>query len=56
MVDRTPLRVNLQDLMTIVPLKNSGLSGNTRKTLHAPTLQMFVVKEVPIQIGEQSSH
>ena len=47
-------RMNLQDMLTIVQLKNSGVSGETKKMLHSPSLKMFVVKEVPINLGRES--
>lgn len=44
------MRLNLQDMLLIVALKSSGVSGGTRKVLHAPSLKMMVIKEVPIFI------
>ena len=39
--------IKLQDMITMVSLKQSKISGKTKKMLHAPTLNIFVVKEVP---------
>lgn len=46
-------RMKLQDMLTIVPLKSSGISGITKKVLHSPSLKILIIKEVPINMGAQ---
>jgi len=38
----------LREMVTIGTMKLSGASGTVRKMLHAPTLGLYAVKEVPI--------
>ena len=51
--EKALLRLNLQDMILIVPLKGSGISGAAKKMLHAPSLKMMVIKEVPIYMRNQ---
>lgn len=51
-IEKSMLRLNLQDMLIIVPLKSSGVSGTTKKVLHAPSLKMMVTKEVPIYMRQ----
>lgn len=45
----------LKDMITLVELKNSGVSGKIRKMLHAPSLKMFILKEVIIASTQQKT-
>lgn len=42
----------MHEMITMVNIKNSGQSGNTKKMLHAPTLKLFVLKEIPLDSKE----
>lgn len=48
--------IKVQEMITLVPFKNSGQSGNTKKMLHAPTLKLFVNKEIPLNTKEAKSN
>lgn len=42
----------MHEMITMVNIKNSGQTGNTKKMLHAPTLRLFVLKEIPLDSKE----
>jgi hypothetical protein len=45
-------KVKLDEMITIGILDSSIRSGAVRKTLHAHSMKMFVVKEIPINSRE----
>ena len=44
--------IKMHEMITIFSIKNSGQSGNTKKMLHAPSLRLFVIKELPLTSKE----
>ena len=43
-----PSRVKLEEMITLAVLKSTQQSGTVKKMLHAPTLKLYNVKEVPL--------
>ena len=43
-----PSRVKLEEMITLAVLKSTHQSGTVKKMLHAPTLKLYNVKEVPL--------
>lgn len=45
--------IQLEEMITLSHLNSQSLKGNIRKSLHAKTLEIFAVKQIPISTREE---
>jgi len=49
-------QVQLEEMITLSSLNSQSLNGNIRKVLHAQTLELFAIKQIPISTRDERAH
>ncbi|CAG9334652.1 unnamed protein product [Blepharisma stoltei] len=47
--------IQLEDMITLSKLNSSSLKGTARKVLHAPTLKLYTITQIPINSREEGA-
>lgn len=48
-------QIQLEDMITLSKLNSSTLKATTRKVLHAPTLGLYTITQIPISTREEGA-